>query len=541
MFINRIIPIEAAGTSLPKSWKSDTGRLDANSAIVSYIWIDSLCIIQDSVEDWRQEASLMGKVYQNAVCTISADCAADGKMGCFHGLEIINPILVAISHWGKVWFQENHYEIIRLYEMEPLAKRAWTLQERFMSTRILHFGTTGLLWECSKLATHQGILIDLYHEAGFEDARHLFLRQTDPLSSDISNWPAIRQWQRVVLDYCRRSLTMDGDKLVAFSGVAQMYCEILQDNYLAGLWRSRLHHELLWRFESTPRQVVGHRPSKYRAPSWSWASFDGDIYMAANPGTGGPLMEILEACTDPVGDDNTGQIKGGFIRVCGSLQNARSLKAYKLQESPSKPDTKGHQNLVISTSIPQPWNTLYTGGGGAGTRELGSSKSTYVRYDDQCKILLQNGPLALGPNGIQKLPTTLDPQPFNTFFDVATEIIPDIPLYCLPVWLEPAGQNHSCQCLILCDDNSETGNFRRVGQFSILVTVNMRGYVDSAGVAKLLQLYYNLSPELAKDPGIEERWRDLVLEVHEMLEKDFKLPDEIEGLERLKERVITIV
>jgi hypothetical protein len=69
----------------------------------------------------------------------------------------------------------------------------------------------------------------------------------------------------------------------------------------------------------------------------------------------------------------------------------------------------------------------------------------------------------------------------------------------------------------------------------------MKGYVDTTGVAKILQLYYNLSPELAGDPEAEERWRDLVLEVHEMLAKDFKLPDGIEGLERLKERTITIV
>jgi hypothetical protein len=48
-----------------------------------YIWIDSLCIIQDSEDDWHYESSRMGDVYKNSFCNISATAAEDGRMGLF--------------------------------------------------------------------------------------------------------------------------------------------------------------------------------------------------------------------------------------------------------------------------------------------------------------------------------------------------------------------------------------------------------------------------------------------------------------------------
>ncbi|OCK78635.1 heterokaryon incompatibility, partial [Lepidopterella palustris CBS 459.81] len=50
---------------------------------VWYIWIDSLCIIQDSQEDWRIESALMGQVYEHSHCNIAASKAENGGDGCF--------------------------------------------------------------------------------------------------------------------------------------------------------------------------------------------------------------------------------------------------------------------------------------------------------------------------------------------------------------------------------------------------------------------------------------------------------------------------
>lgn len=50
---------------------------------VQYLWIDSLCIVQDSQEDWTREASTMSKVYRYALINIAATGASDGTQGCF--------------------------------------------------------------------------------------------------------------------------------------------------------------------------------------------------------------------------------------------------------------------------------------------------------------------------------------------------------------------------------------------------------------------------------------------------------------------------
>lgn len=48
---------------------------------IRYLWVDSLCIIQDDVDDWTKEAARMGDVYMNAVCTIAAHAADHADYG----------------------------------------------------------------------------------------------------------------------------------------------------------------------------------------------------------------------------------------------------------------------------------------------------------------------------------------------------------------------------------------------------------------------------------------------------------------------------
>ncbi|KAF2445386.1 hypothetical protein P171DRAFT_520191 [Karstenula rhodostoma CBS 690.94] len=50
--------------------------------VIRYIWIDSLCIIQASAEDWQVEAALMAQVYGNAFC-LAATWASDGAKGLY--------------------------------------------------------------------------------------------------------------------------------------------------------------------------------------------------------------------------------------------------------------------------------------------------------------------------------------------------------------------------------------------------------------------------------------------------------------------------
>ena len=48
-----------------------------------YLWIDSLCIVQDSTVDWQTEAANMGDIFKFSFCTIAASSASSNSEGCF--------------------------------------------------------------------------------------------------------------------------------------------------------------------------------------------------------------------------------------------------------------------------------------------------------------------------------------------------------------------------------------------------------------------------------------------------------------------------
>ncbi|KAB5584705.1 heterokaryon incompatibility protein-domain-containing protein [Coniochaeta sp. 2T2.1] len=51
---------------------------------IRYLWIDSLCIIQDDEDDWKREAENMADVFANAFVTIAASASTDGDGGLFY-------------------------------------------------------------------------------------------------------------------------------------------------------------------------------------------------------------------------------------------------------------------------------------------------------------------------------------------------------------------------------------------------------------------------------------------------------------------------
>ncbi|KAI9785191.1 MAG: hypothetical protein M1839_000829 [Geoglossum umbratile] len=121
----------------------------------SYIWIDSLCIIQDSPLDWATESAKMGNVYSNAVCTIASTGSSSGDGGCFHERDYhsLRPYGIRVTLLGEfvgsiyIW-RDDVFDFERNVDRAPLNKRGWVLQERLLSRRILHFGADMLYWEC---------------------------------------------------------------------------------------------------------------------------------------------------------------------------------------------------------------------------------------------------------------------------------------------------------------------------------------------------------------------------------------------------------
>ena len=108
---------------------------------ISYIWIDSLCIVQNSPADWRKESGRMANVYRHATINIAATFATDGDGGCFAQRDgsLIQPLILETKWEGtqnKLWewsLDERGYRT-------HLDSRAWVIQEAMLSTRKLSFG-----------------------------------------------------------------------------------------------------------------------------------------------------------------------------------------------------------------------------------------------------------------------------------------------------------------------------------------------------------------------------------------------------------------
>jgi len=154
-------------------------------------------------------------------------------------------------------------------DIEPLDTRAWALQEKALSKRILNFKTDMVVVECAS-----GILrTDSPNNNIFVTDRWLLnLRYALVATTGGEPEAYCALWRKLVANYTNRSLTLPDDKLLAISGLANRFAPHVKGKYLAGLWESDLHRDLMWRCDE-PRR----RPERERAPSWSWAAIDGPV------------------------------------------------------------------------------------------------------------------------------------------------------------------------------------------------------------------------------------------------------------------------
>jgi hypothetical protein len=290
---------------------------------VNYLWIDFLCIYQDSSSDWDKESGLMGAVYSNSVLNIAATSARDGNGGLFSKRRLA---LYQGCRVQSLWTDTTNREwlvqpatIERLLLDGPLLYRGWVIQERFLAPRVLHFGATGLYWECRQrdacLSYPDGISGDTL-KFRFKSLYEKLQVPSDKFDSMVHYTENIlHAWGVFVMYYTECDLSMEKDKLVAISGVAKVFqikCGGME--YLAGLWRQNLVQTLCWYLWNP-----GRRPQEYRAPSWAWASIEGPVTLKSNISGNRDLAQIVEVSVEHKTSDVTGEVKGGLIRLQGYL------------------------------------------------------------------------------------------------------------------------------------------------------------------------------------------------------------------------------
>ena len=239
-----------------------------------YIWIDSLCIIQNIEDDWRAESVLMGKIYGNAACNIAASWATGGFQGCFSVSDPVAKTPTFISPKRLRRDSPAQYQIAQAssYEVEiqqaPLNKRGWVVQERYLARRQLSFAKRQTYWECRQLVASEEFPVGLPQSLAPSKPHLEFEEGTDMR----------RVWVELVGLYSSCDLSRKTDKLVALSGLVKRLRNITNDKYLSGLWRKDLYQQLCWEtYDHRSGKVDQNTIPRFIAPTWSWANIDGRV------------------------------------------------------------------------------------------------------------------------------------------------------------------------------------------------------------------------------------------------------------------------
>ena len=317
-----------------------------------YLWIDSLCILQDDHKDWEYHVSRMADIFSNAQICIAASRAENGLQGCFsrhsdRHVELGGPQPRQMRNkllWKPYYLDGRdrdgqskkfvaqlktpHGLYSGMAPSEPLLRRAWVFQEQILSPRIIHFASGELYFECKHYVACEcsgwqlrsntpqwetrwrksyEVLIQRPSRNGItEKERHTRSRQQ------------FEAYRALIERFTELDITAELDRLPALSGVFSSR----QDQYLAGMWREILLESLHWTALPNGLKCMARRPFQYRAPTWSWASIESpirhvetDFYRTEHS----PKMmaKIIEAKCIAAGQDPRGRVSDGYLRIEG--------------------------------------------------------------------------------------------------------------------------------------------------------------------------------------------------------------------------------
>ena len=268
----------------------------ARKLSIGYLWIDSLCIVQDCQLDWERESNCMGTFYALATINFAATAACDDAAGL---KSFRNPLTIApcilrreasspdtTSSRFLCW---RPHDFLDNVDRSVLYKRGWTFQERLLSHRTIHFGSQ-LFWECASLRASEAFPVGVDLPGIFKDdfGQTLKRRLRSGYDCDLTTEVVAelyQTWSSIVRVYSGMDLTRRSDKLIAVQGIAQSLIRryhLSEEDYVFGLWKPCFPYHLIWgrnRDFSEDYEEV----EEYRAPSWSWASINGRFRFIDRP------------------------------------------------------------------------------------------------------------------------------------------------------------------------------------------------------------------------------------------------------------------
>lgn len=285
---------------------------------LKYLWVDALCIVQDSRTEVSTEISKMADIYGKSCLTIAIidpELPTDGQSNITHPSLARRPRGV-------------------------LDTRAWPLQEQILSRRVLNCTRSGPYWDC---LTHNaspvhitGTPVSLDRDFGDRDLQ--VLKEGIHLSRLISVNAAVADylqvsWHRVVEDYSRRELKEATDRALAIVGVAGKISSVTGHTYFTGVWKEGILQDLCWLRGGTPQELYSRAISTYtfQAPTWSWLSIPFPVRYYSTDRLNRKSSRLRSEREQYVKEINFESPSNSFgeqlirLRLCGLLQNLNKV------------------------------------------------------------------------------------------------------------------------------------------------------------------------------------------------------------------------
>ncbi len=322
----------------------------------AYLWIDALCIFQDSSSDWEKEAAKMGGIYGSAALTIAIQCSPDAHHGCFANIntfpsgtyQATSTLRSGLTSTLRFDIPEENDSI----RHGNLMRRAWCMQEHILSPRVLHYTKNGIIWECRQ---------------GCWNERSKARRATIGCSSGLhlaTKRPTVPdEWYEIIEDYTARSLSYRSDVLPAISAIARAIGWQTGHRYLAGIWVEDLAFGLSWTsggdipepiwtedglLEGAVKRPTSNTPSNpfgigltINLPSWSWAAHKFQVnHDIENRAYAQPTLQLINSQITYASSDPYAGIRNAVLRVKAPVGTATlirpdlpgsSLRGYRLR------------------------------------------------------------------------------------------------------------------------------------------------------------------------------------------------------------------
>lgn len=257
--------------TLPKTFRDAVNVTRALG--IRYIWIDSLCIIQDDMGDWEQEAAKMASIYEGSFITLAAVDSYNSNGGLC--LETLTPPVhfEFRSRSGSKTASvrtlpqpRSNYDKLHLYNA-PLYQRGWVFQEIMLSPRSIHFREHQMYWRCAVgLRSEDGTLDESQEKYGHLNLFDKAWRGKDDFSEPSTSNGTWWKWAEF---YTSCVLTKPEDRIPAMTGMIRHFQRLVGDKPILGLWEKSFISDLNWFYY---RKVTN---APLMGPSWSWLSHSG--------------------------------------------------------------------------------------------------------------------------------------------------------------------------------------------------------------------------------------------------------------------------